>query len=110
MIANQKNDDKSNNILVLVDSKNSKIDKTSMIIFLLIIIVSSIGFLEANAIPLENYVGSEACGKCHVTQFDEWNQTAHSQAYTNPIFQEQWQEQGSPDVCLSCHTTQKKYY
>jgi nitrate/TMAO reductase-like tetraheme cytochrome c subunit len=105
MMDNQKYDNKNNNILVLVDSKNSKIDKTSMIIFLLIIIVSSIGFLGANAVPLENYVGSETCGKCHVTQYDEWNNTAHSQAYTNPIFQEQWQEQGSPEVCLSCHTT-----
>lgn len=82
-----------------------KIDKASLFIFMLLIIVYSIGFSGVNAYPLEDYVGSETCAICHETQFKEWNQTAHSQAFTDPIFQDQWQVQGSPDVCLSCHTT-----
>lgn len=105
MTANQKNDNKNTNILVREDNYNSMVDKTSIIIFLLLIIVCSVGVFGAKAVPMEGYVGSETCGNCHVTQFDEWNQTAHAQAFTDPVFQEQWQAQGSPDVCLECHTT-----
>jgi len=103
-----KNDDRNKQILFFESTnkkKTSKIDKTSLVIFLLLIIVYFIGFSGVNAYPLEDYVGSENCAVCHETQFNEWNQTAHSQAFTDPIFQDQWKAQGSPDVCLSCHTT-----
>jgi hypothetical protein len=99
----QKNENKND----LIDSNKNRsfIDKNSLILFFLLIIVYSIGFSGVNAMPQDDYVGSEYCGKCHITQYEEWSQTKHSEAYTDPIFQAQWQAQGSPDVCLSCHTT-----
>jgi nitrate/TMAO reductase-like tetraheme cytochrome c subunit len=45
------------------------------------------------------------CANCHEAEFAEWNETAHAQAFSDPVFQEQWQAEGSPDVCLQCHTT-----
>ncbi|MBT3285502.1 hypothetical protein HN807_05365 [Candidatus Bathyarchaeota archaeon] len=106
MFSYQKNDNTNDDIHVFVTNLiTSKIGKKTMFIFLLLIMVYSIGFSEVNAYPLENYVGSGTCRKCHETQFNEWNQTAHSRAFTDPVFQTQWQAQGSPDVCLPCHTT-----
>jgi len=102
----RKNDNKNNYILVYTKNlKMPKIDSTSLLFLLLLIVVYSIGFSNVNAFPQENYTGSVFCGKCHVDEYAEWNQTAHAQAFTDPIFQAQWQAQGSPDVCLSCHTT-----
>lgn len=99
-----------NNAILIYDNnkKTSNNIKTSLFTILLLIIVYSIGFSGVNAMPLESFVGSDTCGNCHVTQYDEWNQTAHSQAFTDPIFQAQWQAQGSPSVCVSCHTTNYK--
>jgi len=106
MINFRKKNSKNNYILVHTKNKiTSKIDKKSLIPILLLIIVYSIGFSKVNAVPQEDYVGSVFCNMCHIDQFDEWNQTAHSQAYSDPTFQDQWQAEGSPDTCLSCHTT-----
>jgi hypothetical protein len=102
----QKKDDTNDDIPVFDTAYiPSKIDKTFMFSFILLIMVYSICSLKVNAYPLENYVGSDICSQCHEIQFNEWNQTAHSKAFTDPVFQAQWQAQGSPDVCLSCHTT-----
>jgi nitrate/TMAO reductase-like tetraheme cytochrome c subunit len=52
-----------------------------------------------------SYIGSESCVTCHEGQYKEWNETAHSKAYSDPEFQVAWEEKGSPDECLQCHTT-----
>jgi hypothetical protein len=51
------------------------------------------------------YVTSERCGACHHDIHDDWVGTLHSQAFSSPIFQEDWVKQGSADECLECHTT-----
>lgn len=51
------------------------------------------------------YDGPGLCLNCHETQYQEWNQTGHAQAYSNPAFQEEWIQQDSPSACLTCHTT-----
>ncbi len=53
----------------------------------------------------EEYVGPEYCKICHPYQYDEWSTTKHSQAYSDTVFQEQWEGEGSPGECLECHTT-----
>ncbi len=53
----------------------------------------------------EEYIGPESCLTCHPTQYFEWNTTRHSQAYADPIFRGQWEEEGRPGECLECHTT-----
>lgn len=45
------------------------------------------------------------CQKCHESVVLNWQQSAHGLAVVDPIFQEAWQEAGSPTECLACHTT-----
>jgi predicted CXXCH cytochrome family protein len=51
------------------------------------------------------YAGPDFCANCHGEIHDEWSVTRHSQAFSSPIFQQNWQELGSEFTCLSCHTT-----
>lgn len=51
------------------------------------------------------YATSETCGGCHRDIHETWSGTLHSQAFSSPIFQEDWVKQGSADSCLECHTT-----
>lgn len=51
------------------------------------------------------YVGSERCAECHKEIHNTWMNTLHAQAFSSPIFQEDWVQQGSMSSCLECHTT-----
>ncbi len=48
---------------------------------------------------------SDDCGECHEEIVVNSEASPHGQAYADPVFQESWQEQGSPPECLACHTT-----
>jgi predicted CXXCH cytochrome family protein len=52
-----------------------------------------------------SYVGSDTCAACHKDIHETWAGTLHSQAFSSPVFQEDWVKQGSADSCLECHTT-----
>lgn len=45
------------------------------------------------------------CDSCHASVVETLAGSEHGQAFADPVFQETWQEQGSPDECLACHTT-----
>jgi predicted CXXCH cytochrome family protein len=48
---------------------------------------------------------SSDCVTCH-TEFEmTWQNGAHGQAGSDPIFLEEWNAQGKPGACLVCHTT-----
>lgn len=47
----------------------------------------------------------ESCATCHVDVVEQWQTGLHAQAYSDPVFQEAWQSQGSDIMCLACHTT-----
>ena len=49
--------------------------------------------------------GSQSCNQCHENIHTEWMVTRHAQAFSAPIFQRDWTEQGSQDSCLGSHTT-----
>lgn len=51
------------------------------------------------------YATSETCAGCHKDTHETWSGTLHSQAFSSPIFQEDWVNQGSSPSCLECHTT-----
>jgi predicted CXXCH cytochrome family protein len=51
------------------------------------------------------YATSDACAGCHKDIHSTWSGTLHSQAFSSPIFQEDWVKQGSAGTCLECHTT-----
>ncbi len=62
-------------------------------------------YIVVEASPTQEYQGPVFCAKCHPEEFENWNQTAHAHAFEDLVFQEVWKSQGSPDVCLRCHTT-----
>lgn len=51
------------------------------------------------------YAGPDFCANCHEDIYDQWSVTRHSQAFSSPIFQQNWEQLGSEFTCLSCHTT-----
>ena len=55
--------------------------------------------------PEPSYAGSETCSGCHKDIHTTWSSTLHSQAFSSPIFQEDWVKQSSAASCLECHTT-----
>ncbi len=52
-----------------------------------------------------DYGGPEKCAVCHEDLHDEWQVTRHAQAFSSPIFQQNWEELGGEFECLECHTT-----
>ena len=46
---------------------------------------------------------AEECGACHREFFDEWRTTIHSQAWTDPYFQTDWQFDDAQQICKNCH-------
>lgn len=45
------------------------------------------------------------CQECHESVVTHWQSSAHGQATSDPAFQAEWKEKGSPTECLVCHTT-----
>jgi len=45
------------------------------------------------------------CVACHTEYQMTWENGAHGQAGNDPIFLEDWTNQGKPGACLVCHTT-----
>jgi len=52
-----------------------------------------------------SYAGPEACKGCHAQLYETWQSTRHAHAFSSPIFQRDWQAEGSDFTCLECHTT-----
>ncbi len=47
---------------------------------------------------------AKECGVCHQEFYDEWQTTIHSQAWTDPYFQTDWNFDSRQHVCRLCHT------
>jgi hypothetical protein len=47
----------------------------------------------------------DECRDCHEIIQTHWTDSAHGHAADDEVFTEAWQAQGSPQECLSCHTT-----
>ena len=48
-------------------------------------------------------LSAEDCAVCHRDFFAEWRTSMHSQAWTDPYFQVDWQFDGSQQICKNCH-------
>jgi len=80
---------------------------TPRMLYLLIAIAlfsTTLGY-HVEAQDIEDYLGPEACMTCHSPQYEEWGDSNHSRAFSDPAFQEDWASRGNPDGCLQCHTT-----
>jgi len=58
---------------------------------------------QEDTVPAEQT--SSDCAVCHTEYQMTWQNGAHGQAGSDPIFLEEWTKQGKPGACLVCHTT-----
>lgn len=54
--------------------------------------------------PVLGKLSAGDCAVCHQAFYEEWRTTIHSQAWTDPYFQTDWQFDGSQHTCRLCHT------
>jgi hypothetical protein len=54
--------------------------------------------------PVLGGLSAPECGACHTRFLAEWRTSMHSQAWTDPYFQADWQFEGSEPSCRLCHT------
>jgi predicted CXXCH cytochrome family protein len=81
---------------------------SGLMVFILVIGLTSGIALAAPGEQEDSPVDSEKlneCGECHPDIANHWALSPHAHAYDDPYFQERWQGLGSPEECLSCHTT-----
>lgn len=72
-----------------------------------LLLVALVAAVEA-APPLQDsspVPGSDECVGCHEGLRSHWEDSVHGQAATNPDFVAAWEQEGSPNECLQCHTT-----
>lgn len=48
-------------------------------------------------------LSADGCAGCHQDFYDEWQTTIHSQAWTDPYFQVDFEFDGAQQNCLNCH-------
>ncbi len=63
------------------------------------------GTPEPTPFASTRYNGPDFCGSCHQDIHDAWQTTRHAQAFSSPVFQQDWVALGSQFSCLTCHTT-----
>jgi hypothetical protein len=51
-----------------------------------------------------NSVSAKECGDCHDEIYEEWSQSMHARAWTDPYFQVDFSYDRSQQICLKCHT------
>ena len=56
-----------------------------------------------NAPPVLGSLSAKECGVCHPDIYNDWKTTIHSEAWTDPYFQVDWQFEHSPQICKNCH-------
>ncbi len=49
-------------------------------------------------------LSAKACGQCHREIYDEWKESMHGRAWTDPYYQVDSLFDGSQQICLNCHT------
>jgi hypothetical protein len=50
-----------------------------------------------------NSLGAEECGGCHSRIYQEWAESMHAKAWTDPYYQVDLAYDGSLQICLNCH-------
>jgi hypothetical protein len=53
--------------------------------------------------PVPASLRAEDCGRCHREFYEEWSTSIHSQAWTDPYFQVDWDFDGRQQICKNCH-------
>jgi hypothetical protein len=50
-----------------------------------------------------NTVSAGGCKDCHKEIYDEWSESMHAKAWTDPYYQVDFLFDGSQQICLNCH-------
>ncbi len=74
------------------------------ILAVVILYAATINGVRSDSHSSLRYSGPIECSKCHVSEYNAWNASAHAKAFDG-AFQSVWVTQGSPGSCLACHTT-----
>jgi len=73
--------------------------------FALVSLLLAVVFVGAEA-PSDTAISQELdCSACHSELYEIWDQGAHGDAATDPVFTEAWHSRGEPSECMACHTT-----
>lgn len=75
------------------------------LLFVLGVVAGALVLTKSQAFAQGDSGKPPECSECHVDITEAWQTGTHAQAYSDPTFQEKWQEAGSPAQCLACHTT-----
>jgi len=57
----------------------------------------------ADVHPSLQSLSAKSCAGCHQEIYQEWSTSIHSQAWTDPYFQVDWEFDGKPQICKNCH-------
>lgn len=61
--------------------------------------------IDTSAAPtMFKTLSAQECAACHRDFYQEWQTTIHSQAWTDPYFQVDWQFENKPQICKNCHS------
>lgn len=50
-----------------------------------------------------NSLSAKECGGCHVEIYEEWLESMHAKAWTDPYYQVDFKFDGTQQICLNCH-------
>src|SRR3989339_1025749 len=59
--------------------------------------------LKAKLPPGLTSLSAKECGACHQEIYQEWAQSMHAQAWTDPYYQVDLAFDGDQQICLNCH-------
>jgi len=79
-----------------------------LIAIMFALFAAGITLIAANALEADRQPASQFtddCTTCHTEYEMTWESGAHGQAGDDPVFLEDWTNQGKPGACLVCHTT-----
>jgi len=79
-----------------------------LIAIMFALFAAGITLVAANALEVDQQPASQFtddCTSCHTEYQMTWESGAHGQAGNDPVFLEEWTNQGKPSACLVCHTT-----
>lgn len=76
------------------------------VVFAIPLMLLSYAIAQAGEAGQENIPPNElSCPACHESFYEAWEAGAHAQTALNPEFQAEWEKQGQPAECMSCHTS-----
>ncbi len=79
------------------------------LLFALPIMLLTYAFAQAGNPPQAQQLQQQStpliCPACHESTQKEWEQSAHGMAVSDPTFRNEWEAQGKPGECLTCHVT-----